>query len=58
MKVLSNSGYDNDARGKVASIAVKYYAYADRRSLTHDALVRQFDQARGSDLYNRIKKLF
>ena len=57
MKVLSNSSYDNSARGKAASIAIKNFANTNRKRLTHDALVRQFGQARGSDLYNRIKKL-
>lgn len=57
MKALTSSGYDNGARGKAASIAVKNYAKADRKRLTHDALVAEFGQPRGSDLYNRIKHL-
>ena len=57
MKALASSSYDNSTRGKAASIAVKNYASADRKRLTHDALVRQFGQPRGSDIYNRIKNL-
>ncbi|MBR3226225.1 MAG: hypothetical protein IKF78_12965 [Atopobiaceae bacterium] len=57
MKTLMKSSYDNNVRGKAASIAVKHYASTERKRLTHDALVSDLGQARGSDIYNRIKHL-
>lgn len=57
MRALANSSYDNNTRGKAASIGVKNYANAERKRVTHDALVAEFGQRRGSDIYNRIKHL-
>ena len=41
MKALSNNSYDNSARGKAVSTAIKNFANTDRKLLTHGQRHRQ-----------------